>query len=154
MPIRRARARWRPATWKKFFMKATVAGGMAMLCEILTDNRNRTAPEIRKIFEMCDGKLGATGCVAWMFERKGLLIVPAEKIEEDKLLEIALEAGADDVKHVGTKFEVACDPWLVWGRRRRARKPPASSRSRKKSPASPPRPSKSTTPQRPARCST
>ncbi len=86
------------------------AGGVAVLCEILTDNRNRTAPEIRKIFEMCDGKLGATGCVAWMFERKGLLIVPAEKVEEDKLMEIALEAGADDVKHVGTKFEVTCDP--------------------------------------------
>jgi len=86
------------------------AGGVAVLCEILTDNRNRTAPEIRKIFEMCDGKLGATGCVAWMFERKGLLIVPAEKIEEDKLMEISLEAGADDVKRVGAKFEITCDP--------------------------------------------
>lgn len=85
-----------------------------MLCEILTDNRNRTAPEIRKIFEMCDGKLGATGCVAWMFERKGLLIVPAEKVEEDKLMELALQAGADDVKRVGVKFEVTCDP-LVFG---------------------------------------
>ena len=46
------------------------AGGVAMLCEILTDNRNRTAPEIRKIFEMPDGKLGGTGCVAWMFEAR------------------------------------------------------------------------------------
>ena len=53
-------------------------GGVAVLCEILTDNRNRTAGEIRKIFELADGKLGATGCVAWMFERKGLFLVPAD----------------------------------------------------------------------------
>ena len=58
-------------------------GGVAVLCEILTDNRNRTAPEIRKIFEMHDGKLGATGCVAWMFERKGLFLVPADSAEEE-----------------------------------------------------------------------
>lgn len=85
-------------------------GGVAVLCEILTDNRNRTAGEIRNIFDSCDGKLGATGCVAWMFERKGLFVVPADKIEEDALLELALEAGADDVKHVEDKFEVTCDP--------------------------------------------
>src|SRR3989442_780999 len=58
-------------------------GGVAVLCEILTDNRNRTAPEIRKIFELAEGKLGATGCVAWMFERKGLFLVAADKIDED-----------------------------------------------------------------------
>jgi len=86
------------------------AGGVAVLCEILTDNRNRTAPEVRKIFEMCDGKLGAAGCVAWMFERKGVIIVGAEKVEEDRLMEIALEAGAEDVKRDGDKFEVVCDP--------------------------------------------
>jgi YebC/PmpR family DNA-binding regulatory protein len=86
------------------------AGGVAVMCEILTDNRNRTAPEIRKIFEMCDGKLGATGCVGWMFERKGLLLIPADKVDEEKLMEAALEAGADDVKRSGGKFEVTCDP--------------------------------------------
>ena len=84
--------------------------GVAVMCEILTDNRNRTAGEIRKIFELADGKLGATGCVAWMFERKGLFIVPVEKIDEDTLLEYGLEAGADDVKRVGDNFEVTCDP--------------------------------------------
>jgi YebC/PmpR family DNA-binding regulatory protein len=87
-------------------------GGVAILCEILTDNRNRTAGEIRKIFEVCDGKLGATGCVAWMFERKGLFIVPAGTIDEDTLLEHALEAGADDVKRVGETFEITCDPGI------------------------------------------
>ena len=85
-------------------------GGVAVLCEILTDNRNRTAGEIRKIFEVCGGKLGATGCVAWMFERKGLFLVPGDKIDEDTLLEYALEAGADDVKRVDDRFEVTCDP--------------------------------------------
>ena len=83
--------------------------GVAVICEILTDNRNRTAPEIRKMFEINDGKLGATNCVAWMFERKGLFVIPADKTDEDKLMEIALEAGADDVKQVGDKFEVVSD---------------------------------------------
>jgi YebC/PmpR family DNA-binding regulatory protein len=86
------------------------AGGVAVLCEILTDNRNRTAGEIRKIFELTDGKLGATGCVAWMFDRKGLFLVPAESIDEDTLLERALEAGADDVQRVDDNFEITCDP--------------------------------------------
>ncbi|MEX0675873.1 MAG: YebC/PmpR family DNA-binding transcriptional regulator [Pirellulales bacterium] len=86
------------------------AGGVAVLCEILTDNRNRTAGEIRKIFELTDGKLGASGCVSWMFDRKGLFIVPAESIDEDALLEHALEAGAFDAKRVDDKFEITCDP--------------------------------------------
>jgi YebC/PmpR family DNA-binding regulatory protein len=86
------------------------AGGVAVLCEILTDNRNRTAPEVRKIFELSSGKLGGTGCVAWMFDNKGLFLVPTESTSEDQLLEVALEAGAEDVQHVGDKFEVTCDP--------------------------------------------
>jgi YebC/PmpR family DNA-binding regulatory protein len=86
------------------------AGGVAILCEILTDNRNRTAGEIRKIFELSDGKLGASGCVAWMFERKGLFLVPTGKVQEDALMEIGLEAGADDVKRSGDRFELTCDP--------------------------------------------
>src|SRR4030066_1900260 len=67
------------------------AGGVAVLCEVLTDNRNRTAPEIRKVFELADGKLGGTGCVAWMFESKGLFLIPSEKANEDRLMETALE---------------------------------------------------------------
>jgi YebC/PmpR family DNA-binding regulatory protein len=86
------------------------AGGVAILCEVLTDNRNRTAPEIRKVFELGGGKLGGAGCVAWMFESKGLFLIPAEKIDEDKLMELALEAGADDVKPDAGKFEIICDP--------------------------------------------
>ena len=87
-------------------------GGTAVLCEILTDNRHRTASEIRKIFELSGGKLGESGCVAWMFERKGMFILPAGQIEEDALMELALEAGADDVKHDGDMYEVTCDPGM------------------------------------------
>ncbi|HZN32564.1 MAG TPA: YebC/PmpR family DNA-binding transcriptional regulator, partial [Pirellulaceae bacterium] len=66
-------------------------GGAAILCEIMTDNRNRTAPEIRKVFETHDGKLGATNCVAWMFERKGVFLIAADKVSEEKLMEVVLE---------------------------------------------------------------
>jgi YebC/PmpR family DNA-binding regulatory protein len=89
------------------------AGGVAVLCEILTDNKNRTAPEIRKIFEMCGGKLGGTGCVAYLFERKGLVRLPQAGCEEDTLMEVALEAGADDVKLAGDRWEITCEPTVM-----------------------------------------
>ena len=89
-------------------------GGVAVMCEILTDNRNRTAPEIRKIFEIAGGKLGGTGCVSYLFDRKGLIVIPSEKSDEETLMEIALEAGADDVRRDGDNFELTCDP-VVFG---------------------------------------
>jgi len=85
-------------------------GGAAILCEIMTDNRNRTAPEIRKVFETHDGKLGATNCVAWMFERKGVFLISAEKVVEEKLMEVVLEAGAYDIKREGDTYQVICPP--------------------------------------------
>jgi YebC/PmpR family DNA-binding regulatory protein len=85
-------------------------GGVAILCEILTENRNRTAGEIRKIFEVHGGNLGASGCVAWMFERKGVFQIPAKHVAEDQLMEVALDAGAEDVRQVGETFEVICPP--------------------------------------------
>ncbi|NBV44070.1 MAG: YebC/PmpR family DNA-binding transcriptional regulator [Planctomycetia bacterium] len=91
------------------------AGGVAVLCEILTDNKNRTAPEIRKVFEMCDGKLGATGCVAYLFQRKGMVRVPQEAVAEERVMEIALEAGADDVKLAGDRWEITCEPVTMAG---------------------------------------
>jgi YebC/PmpR family DNA-binding regulatory protein len=84
--------------------------GVAILCDILTDNRNRTAGEVRKIFELAGGNLGATGCVAWMFDRKGLLEIPASQTDEETLMDLVLEAGAEDVKRSGDNFEVTCDP--------------------------------------------
>jgi YebC/PmpR family DNA-binding regulatory protein len=84
--------------------------GVAVLCEIYTDNRNRTAPEIRKLFEIAGGKLGATGCVAWMFDRKGLALISKDKVDEDTLMELAIEAGADDVRTDDDQYEVIAEP--------------------------------------------
>jgi YebC/PmpR family DNA-binding regulatory protein len=83
-------------------------GGVAVLCDLLTDNRNRTAGEIRRIFEIHGGNLGSTNCVAWMFERKGVFSIPTSQVSEDRLFELALEAGADDVKPEGDSFTVTC----------------------------------------------
>ena len=84
--------------------------GVAVMCDILTDNRNRTAPEIRKLFEVCGGKLGASGCAAWTFDRKGLIAIDSDKTDEESLMELAIEAGADDVRRDGDTFEVICEP--------------------------------------------
>lgn len=97
------------ATFEEIVYEGYGPNGVAVLCECLTDNLNRTAPEIRKLFEVSGGKLGKGGCVAWNFEKKGLFIVPADKIDEDSLMEIAIEAGADDVKASGDKFEITCE---------------------------------------------
>jgi YebC/PmpR family DNA-binding regulatory protein len=108
--IKRGTGELAGATLEEVLYEGYGSGGVAILCEVLTDNRNRTAGEIRKIFELSDGKLGGAGCVAWMFESKGLFLIPAETIEEDKLMELALEAGADDVQRIEEKFEVTCNP--------------------------------------------
>jgi YebC/PmpR family DNA-binding regulatory protein len=85
-------------------------GGVAILIEVLTDNRNRTASEIRKIFERSGGKMGSANSVGYLFERKGVFSVEASAIDEDKLMEIALDAGADDLKRAGSTFDITCDP--------------------------------------------
>jgi YebC/PmpR family DNA-binding regulatory protein len=85
-------------------------GGVAVLCDILTDNRNRTAPEVRKLFDNCGGKLGSTNCVAYLFERKGFFSIKQSTIELEKLMELALENGADDVTESGEYFELTCAP--------------------------------------------
>jgi YebC/PmpR family DNA-binding regulatory protein len=85
-------------------------GGAAILVRVLTDNRNRTGPELRHIFEKHNGRLGTAGSVAWMFERRGIIQVDGERIKEDDLLEKALEAGAMDVKAVEKIFEVTTAP--------------------------------------------
>jgi YebC/PmpR family DNA-binding regulatory protein len=85
-------------------------GGVAVLCEALTDNRNRTAGELRRAFEAAGGNLGASGCVSYLFNFKGLFIVDPKHVEEDRLMEVALEAGADDVQLIEGLYEVTCDP--------------------------------------------
>ena len=87
-------------------------GGVAVLCEALTDNRNRTAGELRRVFEAAGGNLGASGCVSFLFHFKGLVLVDPKHVDEDRLMEVALEAGADDVQLVEGFYEVTCDPKL------------------------------------------
>ncbi|MCX7816782.1 MAG: YebC/PmpR family DNA-binding transcriptional regulator [Syntrophales bacterium] len=85
-------------------------GGVAILVEVMTDNRNRTAAEIRHIFSKYGGNLGETGCVSWMFEKKGTILIDKKEISEDEIMEIALEAGADDVKEGENEYEVITSP--------------------------------------------
>ncbi|HOB28294.1 MAG: YebC/PmpR family DNA-binding transcriptional regulator [Dethiobacteria bacterium] len=89
-------------------------GGVAVLLEALTDNRNRTVAEVRHLFSRYGGSLGESGCVAWMFERKGLFIVKKEglKISEDDLMLIALEAGAEDIKEEDDTYSIITSPEL------------------------------------------
>jgi YebC/PmpR family DNA-binding regulatory protein len=85
-------------------------GGVAILVEIMTDNKNRTAPEIRKIFAKNGGNLGESGCVGWMFEKKGLITVESTKVDEEKLMGVALEAGALDFQTADSIFDVITSP--------------------------------------------
>ncbi|QDU32044.1 putative transcriptional regulatory protein [Poriferisphaera corsica] len=84
--------------------------GVAVMVDILTDNRNRTAAELRKIFERSGGNLGATGCVAYNFEQKGQIFVAKQGADEEELMMAALEAGADDVSGADESFEVLTEP--------------------------------------------
>jgi len=86
------------------------ADGVAIMVEALTDNRNRTAPEIKKLFETRGGSIGTSGCVNWMFKKKGLITVKTVDADENQLMEIALAAGADDMTTVGDCFELTCEP--------------------------------------------
>src|SRR5215210_610567 len=81
--------------------------GVAVLVEALTDNRNRTAADVRHVFAKNDGNLGASGAVAWLFERKGVILVP-DSTDEDEVMLAAADAGAEDVRHEGTSYEVTC----------------------------------------------
>jgi len=85
-------------------------GGVAILMEIATDNRNRTAAELRSLFSRYGGNLGESGCVSWMFEKKGLLTFNASDVDEDALLSAALEAGADDLRNDGKVLELYTSP--------------------------------------------
>lgn len=85
-------------------------GGVAMLVETLTDNRNRTVAELRHLFSKNGGNLGEAGSVAWMFDKKGYIVVDKEAKSEEELFEIALEAGADDVQDEGDVFEIYTAP--------------------------------------------
>ena len=85
-------------------------GGTAFIVETLTDNKNRTAGDVRHIFDKFGGSMGSTGCVSYLFNRKGVIIVDSASIDEDALFELAIEAGADDVVNAEDVFEVYTQP--------------------------------------------
>ena len=84
--------------------------GVALIVEALTDNKNRTAADVRHLFAKHGGNLGATGAVAWQFERLGVIVVAAEGTDEEELLLVAADAGADDVQEDGSSFQVTSPP--------------------------------------------
>jgi YebC/PmpR family DNA-binding regulatory protein len=83
-------------------------GGVALLIEALTDNRKRTAPEVRVILDRNGGSIGTSGSVAWMFERKGQVEVPIEAVEEDRLYELVIDAGAEDIRRGDERYVISC----------------------------------------------
>jgi YebC/PmpR family DNA-binding regulatory protein len=85
-------------------------GGVAVMVDVLSDNRNRTVAELRFIFSRRGGNLGETGCVGWMFKKRGVIGIEKSAIDEDKLLELALDAGADDVTSDSETFQVLASP--------------------------------------------
>jgi YebC/PmpR family DNA-binding regulatory protein len=85
-------------------------GGVAIFLEVLTDNKNRAVSELRHIFSKSGGNIGESGCVAWMFSRKGYIVVEKSKATEDDLLEIILEAGAEDLREDGSNYEIFTPP--------------------------------------------
>ncbi len=85
-------------------------GGVAVLVETITDNRQRTVAEVRHIFAKRGGSMGEPGSVAWIFEKKGLIVIEKSKVDEDTLMDVALEAGAEDIQDSGTEWEIETRP--------------------------------------------
>ena len=92
--------------YEEYVYEGYAPGGVALLIEVMTDNKNRAAADIRYVFNKRGGSLGEAGCVAWMFEKKGLIVFEQNQVAEDEVLEVALEAGADDVITAEDQYEV------------------------------------------------
>ena len=103
------------ASFEEVLYEGYGPSGVAIMIEALTDNRNRTGPEIKRLFERHGGSLGTSGCVNWMFTQKGLITVSTDAVGEDTLMEVALSAGADDMENTGEVFEVTCEPGAYEG---------------------------------------
>jgi YebC/PmpR family DNA-binding regulatory protein len=97
-------------SYEEYNYEAYGPGGVALMMNCLTDNRNRTVADIKQIVERHGGNLGEPGCVSWIFEKRGLVVFEKNSVEEEKLLDLALEAGAEDIKESETQFEVLTDP--------------------------------------------
>ncbi|HEY1187964.1 MAG TPA: YebC/PmpR family DNA-binding transcriptional regulator, partial [Gemmata sp.] len=109
--IKRGTGELEGVTFDEIMYEGIGAGGVAFLVEVMTDNRNRTNGEIKKIFERANTEVGKPGCVMYLFDRKGFFAIDATKFkDEDAIMAVALDAGADDLKREGDVFEVICDP--------------------------------------------
>jgi YebC/PmpR family DNA-binding regulatory protein len=98
------------ASFQQVFYEGYASGGVAVLVEALTDNRNRTSQDLRAIFSKHGGAMGEPGSVKWMFDKRGVILVDKTSAEENRLMELALEGGADDVRDVGDDWEIVADP--------------------------------------------
>jgi len=98
------------AALEEIFYEGYGPAGVALMVESLTDNKNRTVSDLRHIFTKHGGSMGEPGCVAWMFEKKGVIVFEKEAIKEDELLEAALDSGAEDLQSTESQYEVITDP--------------------------------------------
>lgn len=108
--IRRGTGEEEGVNYEEFVYEGYGPGGAALLISTVTDNRNRTVGELRHLLTKYGGNLGETNSVAWMFDKKGYIVVAKEKADEDTLMAVALEAGADDLREDGDNWEVLCAP--------------------------------------------
>jgi len=104
--IQRGTGELEGVNYEEFSYEGYGPGGVAILADAMTDNKNRTVSEVRHVFEKYNGNLGQQGCVSWMFTRKGVIIVPQSAIGEDELMEIVIENGAEDMVKQGTSYEI------------------------------------------------
>lgn len=99
--------------YENAFFEGYASGGVALLIEVLTDNKNRTTAEIRNLLGKKNGSMAGAGSTAWMFTKKGYISVETNKIKEDDLLNIVLDAGAEDLKTEGDTYEITCEPAIL-----------------------------------------
>ena len=111
--IKKAAGEGTGANYKEVNYEGYGPAGTAIIVECITDNLNRTASDVRHAFEKHGGALGATGCVSWMFDRKGIIVIEAGGLDEDEVMLEAIEAGADDVQLADDVFEIETDPNAV-----------------------------------------
>jgi YebC/PmpR family DNA-binding regulatory protein len=108
--IKRGTGEIEGATYEELTYEAYGPGGVAVLIEVMTDNRNRTTPEVRALLSRNGGQMGEAGSVAWMFERKGVIEVKGQKLDEDALMSCGLEAGMTDMEPSDEGFTLYCEP--------------------------------------------
>ncbi len=98
------------AVYEEILYEGYGPGGVAVLVETMTDNKNRTVADVRHYFTKSNGNLGESGCVAWMFDKRGVIVVDAEGVDEEELMDLAIEAGAEDVIEDETTFQILTTP--------------------------------------------